>query len=129
VAGGDTGVLTFGAAVPSLVRWVVSADADLVFRCLATFGPRRAVAIRADLGLAARRVRMALEELADTDLAQISRERAAHGKYAYIWHAVPADAAVATPAATAERHDERPDFPALTLPGRVAQGTTEGADK
>jgi DNA-binding CsgD family transcriptional regulator/sugar-specific transcriptional regulator TrmB len=53
-----------GAVVPSLVRWGVSADADLVYRTLVTFGPSETPAIARDLGLSAPRTREALEELA-----------------------------------------------------------------
>ena len=61
MAGSEQGVLALGRAVPSLVRWGVSADADLVYRCLATFGALSAGDIAADLGLGQRRVRVALE--------------------------------------------------------------------
>jgi len=82
-------VLTVGRAVPSLVRWGVSADADLVYRCLSSFGPRRVDAIAADLGLAARRVRAALDELENYDIAQAGGE-------AQVWRASPVDVAVTT---------------------------------
>jgi len=85
----NTEVLTVGRAVPSLVRWGVSADADLVYRYLVSFGPRRTEAIAADLGLAARRVRAALDELDGHDIAQAGVE-------AQVWRASPVDAAVTT---------------------------------
>ncbi|MDQ1659120.1 MAG: hypothetical protein QOD41_4203 [Cryptosporangiaceae bacterium] len=52
-----------GVAMPSLVRWGVSADADLVYRALASFGAREAGVIAVELGLSASRTRQALDEL------------------------------------------------------------------
>jgi DNA-binding CsgD family transcriptional regulator len=52
-----------GAVVPSLVRWGVSPDADLVYRALLTIGPQPAGQLSRDLGIAPRRVSAALEEL------------------------------------------------------------------
>jgi DNA-binding CsgD family transcriptional regulator len=52
-----------GAAVPSLVRWGLSSDADLVFRTLTTMGARDTRVLAAELGLPARRVGDALAEL------------------------------------------------------------------
>jgi DNA-binding CsgD family transcriptional regulator len=52
-----------GPAVPSLVRWGLSADADLVFRTLVTFGVLSARDLAADLGLAPQRTADALAEL------------------------------------------------------------------
>ncbi|MDQ7908344.1 helix-turn-helix transcriptional regulator [Phytohabitans sp. ZYX-F-186] len=88
----ETGALTLGRAVPSLVRWGVSADADLVYRCLASFGPRGAGEVAADLGLAPRRVRVALEELVEAGL--VRGEPDAHGVEAGRWNAVAPAAAV-----------------------------------
>lgn len=90
----DMGVLTLGRAVPSLVRWGVSADADLVYRCLASFGDQSAGEVAADLGLAVRRVRVALDELVAAGLVQ-DRPRAANGLDGGSWRAVAPDAAVA----------------------------------
>ncbi|MBB5960166.1 DNA-binding CsgD family transcriptional regulator [Saccharothrix tamanrassetensis] len=56
--------LPHGAAIPTLVRWGLSPDADLVYRTLATFGPRALPVLASDLGLPPRRVGVALEELA-----------------------------------------------------------------
>jgi hypothetical protein len=42
--------VSIGAAVPSLVRWGLSCDADLVFRTLTTFGPRSVSTLAAELG-------------------------------------------------------------------------------
>jgi DNA-binding CsgD family transcriptional regulator len=52
-----------GAAVPSLVRWGLTSDADLVFRTIVTLGPRSAGALARELGLPLRRVDEALSEL------------------------------------------------------------------
>jgi DNA-binding NarL/FixJ family response regulator len=51
-------------AVPSLVRWGVSPDADLVYRTLVSFGPRTSGSAARELGMPQRRVVQALEELA-----------------------------------------------------------------
>jgi len=55
-----------GAAVPTLVRWGLSSDADLVFRTLVTFGPRTQRVLAAELGLAGRRTADALAELLES---------------------------------------------------------------
>jgi DNA-binding CsgD family transcriptional regulator len=55
--------VSIGAAVPSLVRWGLSSDADLVFRTIATMGPRSARMLALELGLPIRRVDDALAEL------------------------------------------------------------------
>lgn len=93
MAGSSTGVLAVGKSVPSLVRWGVTADADLVYRCLATFGPRRAGEVAADLGLVVRRVRVALDELMEAALVQVAREPA-YGLEAATWRAAAVDDAV-----------------------------------
>jgi DNA-binding CsgD family transcriptional regulator len=49
--------------IPSLVRWGLTPDADLVYRTLASFGPRSLAAIARELGMAQRRVMVALDEL------------------------------------------------------------------
>jgi DNA-binding CsgD family transcriptional regulator len=72
-----------GAAVPSLVRWGLSPDADLVFRTITTFGPRSAPTLAADLGMPLHRVDDALAELlaagaaiSATDHRRLPREAA-----------------------------------------------------
>ncbi|WP_433272022.1 LuxR C-terminal-related transcriptional regulator [Actinosynnema sp. CS-041913] len=55
--------LPSGAAIPVLVRWGLTPDADLVYRTLATFGAHPLPALATDLGMPPRRVRAALEEL------------------------------------------------------------------
>jgi DNA-binding CsgD family transcriptional regulator len=118
--------MTVGRAVPSLIRWGVSADADLVYRCLASFGPRRAGEVAADLGLLVRRVRPALDELVAAGLVRSIR-KPAYGADAAIWQAVPADTAVARlrrRAAATRAGDAtvrcRPPYPARRLPDRDA---------
>lgn len=60
--GGDSAVPS-GVVVPSLVRWGVGADADLVYRTLASFGPRTIPGAARELGMPPRRVTEAIEEL------------------------------------------------------------------
>jgi hypothetical protein len=55
--------VSIGAAVPSLVRWGLSSDADMVFRTMTTMGPRSARTLALELGLPGRRVDDALAEL------------------------------------------------------------------
>ncbi|BCB90797.1 hypothetical protein Psuf_081100 [Phytohabitans suffuscus] len=86
------GALALGRAVPSLVRWGVRADADLVYRCLASFGTQRAAEVAADLGLAARRVRAALDELVEVGL--VRGETASRGVEDGGWSAVAPAAVV-----------------------------------
>lgn len=49
--------------VPSLVRWGISPDADLVYRTLTLFGPQPAAHVARELGLVNVRVVRALDEL------------------------------------------------------------------
>lgn len=58
-----------GAAMPSLVRWGLSSDADLVFRTLTTMGSRSAPALAKELGMSGRRIDHALAELGETGAA------------------------------------------------------------
>ncbi|TCO52286.1 regulatory LuxR family protein [Actinocrispum wychmicini] len=53
-----------GAAVPSLVKWGLSADADLAYRDLVAFGPRTTGELARDLAISGRRAQAAIEELA-----------------------------------------------------------------
>jgi DNA-binding CsgD family transcriptional regulator len=78
--------LAQSVTVPSLVRWGVSADADLVYRTLVSFGARESGAVAKDLGLSAARVRHALDELSAIGAAvrRISATAAAQ-----LWHAAP----------------------------------------
>jgi DNA-binding CsgD family transcriptional regulator len=56
-------IVPHGAAVPSLARWGLTSDADLVFRTIATFGARSARMLGKELGLPRNRVDNALAEL------------------------------------------------------------------
>lgn len=112
------GMLAVGRAMPVLARWGVSADADLVYRCLVTFGSRSADAIAVSLGLAVRRVHAALDELDDATLVRSARQRPVTGADAQIWHAVPVDVAVTTLRRRALRRAGRIDTgPGLGAPG------------
>ncbi len=55
--------LAIGAAVPSLTRWGMTSDADLVFRTLTTFGGHTVRMLSKELGMPVRRVEHALAEL------------------------------------------------------------------
>jgi DNA-binding CsgD family transcriptional regulator len=63
---GITLTMATGAAppVPSLLRWGISADADLVYRTLILFGPLTVAGLARELGLAPARVDRAVAELA-----------------------------------------------------------------
>jgi DNA-binding CsgD family transcriptional regulator len=52
------------------MRWGLSADADLLYRTLVAFGPRTTSRAARELGLAARRVRTAFDELAAVSAAR-----------------------------------------------------------
>jgi DNA-binding CsgD family transcriptional regulator len=129
MAGSEQGVLALGRAVPSLVRWGVSADADLVYRCLATFGALSAGDIAADLGLGQRRVRVALDELADAGLVRGGGGSPAQVIGGGSWRAVAPDAAVAAlrrralhrvPVAAPARGAEPGPSPSRLLPDLAA---------
>ena len=66
-----TSVLPLGAPIPSLSRWGLTSDADLVFRTLATFGAQQARTLASDLGLARQRVESALAELHECGAAAV----------------------------------------------------------
>lgn len=87
--------LAIGAALPSLVRWGASADADLVYRTLVTFGPRTPGGLGAELGMAIRRVDDALAELRAAGAATVAPGGRATVGRAGTWAAVPPDRAVA----------------------------------
>jgi len=67
--------MPLGAAVPSLVRWGLSPDADLAYRDLVTFGPRTVADLARDLAMPARRAQAAVEELAAVRAALPERPR------------------------------------------------------
>jgi DNA-binding CsgD family transcriptional regulator len=78
--------MTIGAAVPSLVRWRLSCDADLVFRTLATMGARDARELALELGLPCRRIDGALAELRTAGAATPQPSGSRRGP---IWQARP----------------------------------------
>jgi DNA-binding CsgD family transcriptional regulator len=61
--------IAIGPPAPSLVRFGLSPDADLVYRTLVTFGPRSTMDLAGDLGTAPHRVSSALDELASAGAA------------------------------------------------------------
>ncbi|MEO3746566.1 helix-turn-helix transcriptional regulator [Plantactinospora sp. B5E13] len=127
MTGRSTGVLAVGTAVPLLVRWGLSADADLVYRCLVSFGPRNAGAVAASLGLPVRRVRAALEELDDADLVGVNGPATAYGAGAVSWRAVPVDAAVPTLRRRAFRRAAAPGGAgSVPMPAHVAFAPSSG---
>jgi len=63
----NAGALVLGDPIPSLVRWGCSPDADLVYRELVHGGTRPASVLARQLGMAAGRVRNALQELHEAD--------------------------------------------------------------
>ncbi len=90
LAGSDAKV-PVGSVVPSLVRWGLSPDADLVYRALVGFGPQPRGRAARELGMSPRRVTAALEELtAEGAVSSIAgngrRQRAAD---ADLWRAHP----------------------------------------
>ncbi|MEJ3745793.1 LuxR C-terminal-related transcriptional regulator [Actinomycetes bacterium KLBMP 9797] len=84
--------MVIGAAVPSLVRWGCSPDADLVYRALVTLGPRTARGLKEDLDLAVGRVERALDELVAIE-AVVSRPSARRARG--LWAARPSTDVVA----------------------------------
>jgi DNA-binding CsgD family transcriptional regulator len=75
-----------GAPVPSLVPWGRSPDADLVYRRVITFGPATTGELGKELGLPARRIAAALDELATVDAI---RPRPESSRDAATWIATP----------------------------------------
>jgi DNA-binding CsgD family transcriptional regulator len=82
--------LEVGAPVPSLTRWGLTSDADLVFRTLATFGARAARELAADLGLTRQRIESALSELHECRAAAYTT----HDGRTPLWSSRPADEVV-----------------------------------
>ena len=103
-----------GAAVPSLVRWGLSVDADLVFRTLATFGPRSQQTLMAELGLSRQRITDAVGELRAAGAAIAATAGGTGTRQSPVWHSRPPADVVATlrsrrmrlvdPIAQAQRH-------------------------
>lgn len=75
-----------GRPIPSLVHWGRSADADLVYRTLVTFGPVTATDLERDLGLSRRRVVSAIDELAAIDAVGLGPASTRRGQ---LWQAKP----------------------------------------
>lgn len=84
------------AVVPSLVRWGVSPDADLVYRALVTFGAQSPGAAARELGMSPRRVADALEELAAEDAVRRvpTAGRGPGGAESGQWRPLPPEAVV-----------------------------------
>jgi DNA-binding CsgD family transcriptional regulator len=85
--------VSIGAAVPSLVRWGLSSDADLVFRTLTTLGSRGRRMLAVELGLPTRRIDDALAELRDAGAAVAG---AGTGVRSAVWVALPPAEVIAT---------------------------------
>jgi DNA-binding CsgD family transcriptional regulator/DNA-binding MarR family transcriptional regulator len=80
----------YGAAIPSLARWGLTSDADLVFRTISTFGPRSARALAGELGLTRHRVDSALAELHECGaLTLVTAERCVDRR-SLLWTSRPA---------------------------------------
>jgi DNA-binding CsgD family transcriptional regulator len=88
-------VLPIGAALPSLVRWGTSADADLVYRTLVTFGPRTRRALGLELSMPVRRIDDALAELRAADAVAMAPGEPAAARRPHTWAAQPPDVVVA----------------------------------
>jgi DNA-binding CsgD family transcriptional regulator len=86
---GDGARLPHGAAVPSLVRWGMSADADLVYRDLVTFGARTINELALDLSMPARRVQAAVDELAAGGAASPSTAQPDRRRRVPSWRPAP----------------------------------------
>jgi DNA-binding CsgD family transcriptional regulator len=78
--------VVLGAAVPSLVTRGHTPDADLVYRALVTFGPATAADLGGELGVPARRVTAALDELLS---AAAVTHRPGTSRDVVVWAAVP----------------------------------------
>ncbi|WP_309238657.1 LuxR C-terminal-related transcriptional regulator [Actinoplanes aureus] len=89
-AGRAATTLPIGAALPSLVRWGASADADLVYRTLVTFGPRTRRDLGLELAMPVRRIDDALAELRSA--GAVTAGEAVRSR---TWAAVPPDVVVA----------------------------------
>lgn len=70
------------APVPSLARWGVSADADLMYRSLLAFGAQPAGRLERDLGMPRHRVAHGLDELASV---QAVTARPGPGRRGVVW--------------------------------------------
>jgi DNA-binding CsgD family transcriptional regulator len=85
-----------GAAVPSLARWGLTSDADLVYRTLITFGPRPLRILSTELGLPRQRIGDALAELRENGAAMAVADNRGAARSAPLWVGrPPADVIVA----------------------------------
>ncbi len=89
VASGASTAVPLGAAVPSLVRWGLSADADLVFRTLATFGARSQRDLTLELGLSRLRIENAVAELRAAGAALATSDGSGGSRQSLVWHPRP----------------------------------------
>jgi DNA-binding CsgD family transcriptional regulator len=87
---GDEARLPHGAAVPSLVRWGMSPDADLVYRDLVTFGPKTISDLARDLAMPARRAQAAVDELAAGGAASPATVQPDRRRRVPVWRPVSA---------------------------------------
>jgi DNA-binding CsgD family transcriptional regulator len=119
-----TASVPIGAAVPSLARWGLSCDADLVFRTLVTFGPRSAFTLAAELGVSAHRVGGALAELLAAGAAMSVSDHQRVGRQAPVWAArSPAD--VVMMLRSRRLHRVRPELQAQAH-NQVVRSLTDG---
>jgi DNA-binding CsgD family transcriptional regulator len=64
-----------GATAPPLTTWGVSADADLMYRCMTTLGAQSAAQLERALGIPRHRVSAGLDELLDAGAARPRTDR------------------------------------------------------
>jgi DNA-binding CsgD family transcriptional regulator len=83
-----------GAAVPSLARWGVSADADLVYRTLLTFGPHTRRGLGTELLMPAGRIDGAVAELQAAGAVTAAAGPPAAGRRSATWAALPPDTVI-----------------------------------
>lgn len=86
--------LAIGAAVPSLARWGASADADLVYRTLVTFGPHSRRGLGAELSMPVGRIDDALAELRAAGAVTVSAGEPATARRSSTWAAMTPDVVV-----------------------------------
>lgn len=110
--------VVLGSPAPSLSAWGLSADADLMYRCMLMFGAQTAGQLERGLGLARHRVARGLDELLS---AGAVGHRPRGGRRAVHWTPLEPDDVVP---ALRERHQSctrhRPPPVRQVLPGPVA---------
>src|SRR6266498_3731245 len=109
-----------GTAIPQLGRLGLSTGADLVYRSLVEFGPQLVGELARTLGMPPRRVREALDELADVGAAHPGRRR--HARRANAWLA--AEPGVVAAELRARRVDAALGVPLDMARVRVLHGGT-----